>query len=250
VGVAGVLVTADVVRQFTPEFGAGLAFRYDYENWRFSGSNGGLATPPWGNVNRPGFAIPLNYAVSPSLFLSAQPTVQWAYESGADTGDAVIWGATFAATQAFSRDLLLGLGVGVFYELEETRAFPFLIVDWKIDDRWRLKNPFRAGPAGGAGVELAYKASDAWEFAAGGTWRVYRFRLDRDGPYPDGIGESRSVPLFLRASYQLTRDARLDAYGGVLVGGKLTVMDPNGNDVAKESFDAAPVLGFTLSTRF
>jgi hypothetical protein len=29
-----------------------------------------------------------------------------------------------------------------------------------VDDRWRLANAFRAGPAGGAGLELAYAVDD------------------------------------------------------------------------------------------
>jgi len=51
------------------------------------------------------------------------------------------------------------------------------------------------------------------------------------------------VPLFLRTSYSVTRDARLDFLAGVVVGGKLKVMDRNGNDIAEDDYDAAPISG-------
>jgi hypothetical protein len=250
VGTTGVLANLDVLHQFTRSFAAGVTVRYGYENWDFGDAPGAFVASPWGDVHRPGVGLVLTYAPDDEWRFLAAPTVQWSYERGASTGDALTGGALLAATRRFSPGLSLGLGVGVFDDLEETQAFPFVLVDWRINERWRLGNPFRAGPAGGAGLEIAYTASDAWEIAAGGTWRKYRFRLDRDGPYPGGIGESRGIPLFLRTSYALSRDARLDFLAGVVVGGKLTVMDPDGNDVAQDDYDAAPLLGITLRTRF
>ena len=248
--VTGVLASLDVLHQFTPAFAAGISVRYGYEDWDFNGTPGAFGNTPWGDIHRPSVGFVFTYAPDDDLRFLAVPTVQWAYERGASTGDALMGGAIFAATRRFSPTLSLGLGVGVFDELDKTQVFPFVLVDWQINERLRLGNPFRAGPAGGAGLELAYTFSDAWEVAAGGTWRSYRYRLDRDGPYPDGIGESRGVPLFLRTSYSVTRDARLDFLAGVVVGGKLKVMDRNGNDIAEDDYDAAPIVGITLRTRF
>jgi hypothetical protein len=248
--VTGVLASLDVLHQFSTGFAGGVTLRYGYEDWDFGGTSGAFGDAPWGNVHRPSVGFVFSYAPNEDLRFLAVPTVQWAYEQGASTGDALMGGAILAATRRFSPTLSLGFGVGVFDELEKTRAFPLVLVDWQINERLRLGNPFRAGPAGGAGLELAYTFDDAWELAAGGTWRSYRFRLDRDGAYPGGIGESRGVPLFLRTSYALTRDARLDFLAGVVVGGKLTVTDANGNDVAEDDYDAAPIVGITLRTRF
>ncbi len=248
--VTGLLGSLDVLHQFTPAFAAGVSLRYGYEDWDFAGTPGAFRDTPWGDIHRPSVGFVFTYAPNDDLRFLAVPTVQWAYEQGASTGDALKGGAIFAATRKFSPTLSLGFGIGVFDELEKTRVFPFVLLDWQINERLRLGNPFRAGPAGGAGLELAYKFDDAWEVAAGGTWRSYRFRLDRDGPYPDGIGESRGVPLFLRTSYSVTRDARLDFLAGVLVGGKLIVSDSNGNDIAEDDHDAAPIVGITLRTRF
>jgi hypothetical protein len=248
--VTGVLGSLDVLHQFTPTFAAGVSLRYGYENWDFAGAPSAFGGAPWGDVHRPSVGFVFTYAPDDEWRFLAVPTVQWAYEQGASTGDALTGGAVFAATRKFSPTLSLGFGVGVFDDLEKTQAFPFVLIDWQINERLRLGNPFRAGPAGGAGLELAYTFNDAWEVAAGGTWRSYRFRLDRDGAYPGGIGESRGIPLFLRTSYAVTRDARLDLLAGVVVGGKLTVMDPDGNDIAEDEYDAAPIVGITLRTRF
>jgi hypothetical protein len=248
--VAGALASVDVLHQLTPQLGMGLAIRYDYENWGFSGGNDVFANGPWNDVQRPSVGLSFVYTPSTDLIFAVVPTAQWAFETGASTGDALIGGAILSATKVFSPDLTVGIGVGAFDELEETRVFPFFVVRWQINERLRLANPFRAGPAGGAGLELVYRIDDAWEIAAGGTWRSYRFRLDRDGPYPGGIGESRSVPLFARASWALSTDTRLDFYAGALVAGKLEVMDPNGNEVASEGYDPAPIAGVTWRTRF
>jgi hypothetical protein len=248
--VTGAQASLDVLHQFTREFAAGVSLRYGYEHWDFSGTPGAFGAVPWDNVNRPGVGIVLAYAPNDEWSFLAVPTLQWAYEQGASTGDALMGGAIVAATRRFSPTLSLGLGAGVFDEIGKTQAFPFVLVDWQINERLRLGNPFRAGPAGGAGLELAYTVSDAWEVAAGGTWRSYRFRLDRDGPAPGGIGESRGIPLFLRTSYALARDARLDLLAGAVVGGKLKLMDADGNGVAEDDYGAAPIVGITLRTRF
>ena len=55
------------------------------------------------------------------------------------------------ASKVFSPRLTLGLGAAVFHRIDETEVFPFPVIDWQIDDRWKLMNPFEAGPAGGAG---------------------------------------------------------------------------------------------------
>lgn len=250
VRMSGVLASGTVLRQFTPQFGAGITLRYDFESWHFDNPLAFGGNAPWDDVQRPSIAVPLRYAVTTDTVASVVPSVQWAYEDGASAGDAVIYGALLSMARVFSPSLTLGLGAAIFREIDETKAFPFLLVDWNIDDRWRVANPFPAGPAGGAGIELVYAPNDAWEFAAGGTWRTYRFRLDRVGPVPNGIAESRGVPLFARATYRFTRDTRLDAYAGALLGGKLTVMDSDGNDVARDEFGTAPLLGITLGSRF
>ena len=246
---SGVFAIGSVLRQFTPELTAGLTLRYDYEDWKFSGSSA-FGAAPWGQINRPSVGATFVYATDAGLSFTALPSVQWAYESGASTGDALNWGAIFAVSKTYSKDLTLGIGMGAYREIDKNKVFPVVLVDWRIDDRLRLANPVQAGPAGGAGLELAWTLDDRWEFAGGGAWRTYRFRLDRNGPTPDGIGEKESIPLLARATWRPTSASRLDFYAGVALAGKLTVYDQDNNELVSRDVDPAPLLGLTFQTRF
>ena len=247
----GVIVSGSVSRQFTPQWSVGVSARYDYEDWKFDEALAAFpAGAPWGKLNRPGVGLNLTYAASPELLFGFAPTLEWGFESGANTGDAINAGAIMTATRIFGPNRVLGLGVGVIRQIDETKVFPFLVVNWQLTERLRLTNPLPAGPAGGAGLELAYALDDQWELAGGGAYRSYRVRLKDDGPYPDGIGESTSIPLFARVGRKFGAASRFDFYAGVAVGGRLTLMDRDGNEIARDDYKTAPAIGLTLSSRF
>jgi hypothetical protein len=178
------------------------------------------------------------------------PSVEYAAETGADSGKAWVWGAVASAAKSFSPNLTLGLGAGVYSQIEKTTAFPYVVIDWKIDERWRLANPFAAGPAGPAGLELSYALDGNWDAGVGAAYRSYRFRLDQSGPFPDGVGESRMVPAFLRVSRKLGAEARLDLYAAAALNGRLKLQDSGGGDLVTEDYATAPMIGLSLSGRF
>lgn len=247
----GGIASASISRQFTPQFNAGVGVQFAYEEWKFDSSNvafGGQS--PWSNLVRPLLSLDLTYAATPDLVFSVMPTFGWSYDTQASAGDAQVYGVVATATKVFSPTLTLGLGAGVFRDVGKTRAFPFLIVDWQINDKWSVANPFPAGPAGGAGLEVVYAWNERWQIAGGATYRSYRYRLAHDSPYPDGIGESRSIPVFARLTHKFGKASRVDFYAGFLLDGKLSVDDAGGNEVASDQYNAAPVLGLTLATRF
>jgi hypothetical protein len=247
---AGVLASGTLTRQLTPQFSAGLTVRYDYQSWNFNApaAFGGVA--PWTNLNAPLIALDIRYAQRSDLIVSVRPTVEWAYENGARTGDALTYGAVASVTRVFSSDLVLGLGVSAFRRIDKTQALPFLLVNWKFADRWRVANPFPAGPTGGAGLEFVYTPNERWEFAQGVAYRSYRFRLKQDGPTPGGIGENSFIPLFARFSRTFSKDLRLDLWGALVAGGSLSVDYANGDGRFHDDYKAAPGLGATLAWRF
>jgi len=247
---ASVIVNGAWSRQVTPQIGVGLSLRYDYEKWRFSNPVAFQGQAPWDQLNALSLGINLDYAYAADLRFGVTPVIEWAYETGASASNVLNYGAIVSATKIFSPQLVLGAGVGVFRQIDETKVFPFLIIQWQIDDRWRLANPFRAGPAGGAGLELAYKFDDNWELAGGGAYRSYRFRLNDTGIAPGGVGENRFFPLFVRASRTFGAATRLDLYAGVSAGGRLSVDSAQGNQVGRDDYKTAPVLGLTLLHRF
>jgi hypothetical protein len=246
----GILVSGNVVRQFTPEFSTGLVVRYEYQDWHWGQPKAFGGVAPWGSLQAPQIGVPLVWAPAPDWRLGLTPSIEWAFETGASTGDALTYGAVATATKIWSKDLVLGVGAAVYRQIDENKVFPFLIVNWQIDDQWRLTNPFVAGPAGGAGLELVYSPSDRWEFGGGGSYRSYKFRLKDSAPVADGIAENRFFPLFVRVGYRFDPRTRLDFYGAALVNGKLNLADRNGNDVVAEDYKTAPGIGLTLSHRY
>ena len=240
----------NLMKQFTPQFAAGLSVSYEYQDWTFNNLVAFGGTAPWSNINRPRVAAPMFYQPAEDWVLGFIPSVGWSFESGASAGDALEYGAVVTAAKIFSPRLTLGLGAAVFHQIYETKVFPFPVIDWQIDDHWKITNPFEGGPAGGAGLELTYAFNDRWEMGAGGSYRNYVFRLSQDGPVGNGIGENNFVPVFLRASYNAGKGTRLDFYAAALTGGKLTVKNASGNDLSNDSYKTAPALGMTLQTRF
>lgn len=249
-GWSTVILNGAWTRQVSPQLGVGLTLRYDYEKWSFSNPAAFGGKAPWDQLNALALGFPLDYAYAPDLRFSVTPAIEWAYETGASTSDVVNYGAVMSVTRIFSPTLVLGAGVGVFRQIDETKVFPFLIVQWQIDERWRLANPFRAGPAGGAGLELAYAVDDHWEIAGGGAYRSYRFRLADTGIAPGGVGEHRFFPLFVRATRKFGPATRLDFYVGASLGGQVSVDSAQGAAVGRDDYKAAPALGLTLLHRF
>jgi hypothetical protein len=243
-------VTGSVARQFTPSFSAGLTVRYDFEDWHFSHPVQFGGTAPWSHLNAPTLSVDFGYAAASDLQVGISPLFGWAFESGATASEARTYGAILTATRTFSPRLTLGVGVGVVRQIDETKVFPFAIVNWQINDRWRLGNPFPAGPAGGAGLELTYAPDDRWEFAGGGAYRSTRYRLDDNGAAPGGVGENRFVPLFARVSRRFGTATKVDFYAGVAVGGRLSLTDSAGATVARDDYATGPLIGATLAHRY
>lgn len=192
----------------------------------------------------------LGYKLNDQWSIGGGPVVQYAGENGAKFGDSLMYGGIVSAVYRADPNLMLGFGAGVFYRLEETQVFPSLIVSWKITDRLRLGNSYRLGIAGPAGLELSYKLDDNWEAAVVGGRRSSRFRLDKDGSTPGGIGENSNWPVYARLSRKLGPEFHLDLYGGAAFAGKMKLQDSSGNDIRSLDYNTTPLLGFNLRAGF
>lgn len=240
----------NVTKQFTNQFAAGVSVRYSYQNWKWSSPTAFNGRGPWSSIETPALGMNFFYALTPEWRLGFVPTVEWSGESGTGTGGTATYGAVMSAARRFSKDLTLGVGAGVFRQIDQTRVFPYLVVNWNITDKLRLSNPLPAGPSGGAGLELSYALTDKWTLAGGGAYRSYRFRLNDTGPVPGGIGQNKFVPLFGRLSYQLARTTRVDLYAAATVGGNLSVVDASGNTPYSDSYKTGVAAALSLSHRF
>ncbi len=228
----------------------GVVLTYEFDDYNFSNLSGFPVPDPWNKINRVGLGARMVYRVEQNWSLLVGPTVQYAGEEGAEFDQSLLYGAVIAASYRASRDLVIGFGAGIFYRLEEARVFPSLLISWKITDRLRLGNSYRVGPAGPAGLELGYILDNNWELSIGGGYRSLRFRLDKNGPVPSGIGENDSWPVYVRLGRKLWRNVHLDFYGGAAFGGKLKLDDRGGHEINSVSYNTTPLGGFTISSSF
>ena len=232
------------------KIGLGLGVSYEFEDYNFSNLKGFPTANPWNKIDRVGLNARLSYKLGENWSLHAGPIVQYAGERGADFDDSLMYGGIIAATYRASRDFTIGFGAGAFYRLEQTRAFPALLVSWRITDRLHLGNSYRLGPAGPAGVELTYAFDKNWQLGVGGGYRSSRFRLDSTGPIPSGIGENVSWPVYVRLSRRIWQTVNIDLFGGAAFGGKLRLEDNRGNEIISMSYNTTPLVGLSLRGMF
>ncbi len=249
VGVTSAAFNGDLVRSLEAGQSIGFGLGYKADVFSFGGDTGLGSFDPWDTIH----TLSLNGSYARSLGddwnFRIAPSITASGESSASVSDSLTYGAVFAFTRRFSDTLTMGLGAGLYTGLEDTRGFPIIAIRWNFAPGWTLQNPLHPGPAGPAGLEVAY-ATDTWEFGIGGAYRSYRFRLADDASIPDGIGEYTSVPLFVRASRPITENIKLNLFGGVLFGGSIELENKNGGGLADSDFDPAPILAFSLSGRF
>jgi hypothetical protein len=240
----------DIARFLDRHWTVGLGLSVDYERWNFSDIAGLAGVDLWDEIFRPGISVPVFYSPGEKWRFGVIPSIDFAGATGAETSESLSYGAVLTAAYAVRPGLMVGAGTGIFERLDQSEVFPYLVIDWKIDDRLRLTNPFRAGPVGPAGLELVYTPDDTLEMGVGGAYRSYRFRLDDSSAVADGIGEVDFWAPFLRVGWRLGNHYRLDINGGALVGGSIAIEDENGNDLGDTGYDTAPFIGVTLKGRF
>jgi hypothetical protein len=227
----------------------GIGLRYGYEDYSFSDTVDFSGKAPWGDIHLPDLSLGAFYRIDSGWQFLTAVTGGLAGESGADTGDSLIYGGILAATKKIGSDLTLGLGAGVYRRFEETSFFPLLFVRWKISEEWSLGNALQAGPTGPAGLELVYRPGGGWAFGLGWAYRSVRFRLDKDGTAPGGIGQEKGFPVWLRASRQLGKGFSVDFSGGLMTGGELLIEDRSGRELTSDHYQTTPFMALSFSWR-
>ncbi len=241
-----------LVNSISPITTIGVSLRYESEFWNWNNMQsynlGGKN--PWSTILTPGVSFSYSHKLESDWRLNLIPTIESSAEQGASMNNSLTYGAIVNAAKQLSPTLNLGLGTGVFRQIDTNRVFPFLVIDWKITDRWNLNNPFPGGPAGGAGLELSYAVTPKFKVSGGAAYRSYRFRLNNSGPYAGGVGQNRFVPVFARFSYAFDRTTLLDLYTIANVGGSVSATDVNGNTALTTNYKTAPAIALNLVKRF
>jgi hypothetical protein len=246
----GVLVRLGASGPIVGRLRGGLVLSYDYRDAHFKTPTvfGGAA--PWEALQRIGIAAPLSLELADGWSVGLTPSVDSLREDAASWGRSLTYGGTVAVMKTLSGGARLGLGGGIFGGLSKLTGFPLIVVDLPITERLRLANPLTAGPTGPAGLELSYRLDGGWSLGVAGAYRSYRFRLNEAGPFANGIGEERGVPLVVHLAKRFDPYITVDLYAGTVVGGWLRVEDSGGNKIAAADFDPAPIVALTFSGRF
>ena len=227
-----------------------MSLGYDYSDYEFSDDAVLESASPWDKVHAFNLGFPIIRKIGDRWSMLVSPSVGAYGASGATFGDSLTWGVVFAATYAFQPDRKLGFGLGAFDRIGQSRGFPFLSIDWRLAERWRITNPLTVGPTGPAGLEVAYRPSKSWEIGLGGAYRNIRFRLDDQDLEPNGIGEQRGVVTFARALHSLSPKLDLIVYAGMVIAGELRIEDESASRRRTTEHDAAPILAISLSGSF
>ena len=228
----------------------GLNLRDGYQNWSWSNLSGYGNKTPWKGIQSPGIGLSYFQKLENGWSVGFAPIVDWVAENGVGTAGSATYGAIGSATKKYSDTLTVGLGTGVFRQVDKTKVFPYLLINWKITDKWTLNNPLPAGPSGGAGLELAYALADKWSIAGGAAYRSYRFRLSNSNYTPNGIGQNSFIPVFTRLSYSIDRSTSANLYLAANVGGKLSVTDVNGATPYSTSYSTGIAAALSVTVRF
>ena len=239
--------SASVTRQMVAAFAAGLSARFSSEDWQFESPAAFGGNPPWQGLQRSSLGVSLSLALSKTVLVGVSPSLEWALEDGANNGDALTYGAVVSALKVIKPDLILGAGASVYRQFYSIKTSPFLIINWKLNEQLRIANALPAGPEGGAGIELRWTLTPDWELAGGGVLRSDRYRLKATGSAAGNIGETSSMPMFLRLSRKLGSEFKADFYAGTMAQGRLRTRDSDGLQIASTSCSAAPAIAATIS---
>lgn len=230
--------------------GIGLKYGIDAYDFSADSTDGPIAQDPWEEIHSIELGLSYFRVLENGWQVFARPSVSSQSESGFDSDALSINLVTGAMTQ-YSENLRIGLGLVLTSGLEDTRVFPFISIHWKFAEGWTMQNSQPTGPAGPAGLELAY-GEENWSIAVGGAVRSKRFRIEGTGVTTDGIAQYESIPLFARYTRQIHQALRLDLYGGVLLGAEFEIEEKNGHGLAgyKDDLDSAPFLAVAISGQF
>ncbi|MDH3328316.1 MAG: autotransporter outer membrane beta-barrel domain-containing protein [Desulfobulbaceae bacterium] len=227
-----------------------FAVGYGYADYDFSSQRVLSNDSPWDDIHSFRFSLPVRWGIDNNWTFIAIPALHFTGENGTDWNKAITGGGFAGFSYRFNDRLTIGPGIGIISQMEDsTSVFPILLISWKIIDRLSLNTGSGLAASQGPGLTLNWESSDQWELHVGGRYEKLRFRLDKDGPAPEGIGEDTSFPLIIGATYHYNRNTRMSLIAGVELGGKLRLEDKYGRLLTKDNHDPAGFLGITFYSR-
>lgn len=202
------------------------------------------------------------YEVGLSATWSSRIDDHWTYfiggggrisaEAGADLDDALTGRLFGGVGYRFSDRFVLGGGVAVSTRLEDDAlVVPIITAYYRFNERWALMAG--GGPAAAGrtlGATLTWQAQPDLGVSLTGAWDWHEFRLDDDGPIPDGVASDSRVDIALGLDWGISEDISLRVETGVSVWQEFEFDDAGGNRIVETSTDPAPFVGASLVFEF
>jgi len=201
----------------------------------------------WQQVRRYSAGLSLSYRPDKHWMFMLAPKLQYASAETASLSNAASYGVVTSAMYRFDNGNLLGVGGAYLNDISEVRTVPYLAVNWRINESWRLGNPFSAGFTGPAGLELSYRLNPSIDFGLGSSKRTQRFLVEDD----DITVEIDEWVSFLRVGWKLNRSLSFNAYAGYYFNGELELSEaPMDSGVRTEEIDNQTALALAVEYKF
>lgn len=163
----------------------------------------------------------------------ASPFLRFSGEKDVSLDDAVQFGGFAGVTRRYSDTFSLTLGVGGQSRFEDDPlVIPFIAFQWNPTETLTVESD-------GLGVNVTKTIDDAWSVRLFARYEPRDFRLDDDGPIPDGALRDDEVLLGVGLAWAPSQRATLDLTVGATVYRELETLDDDGRTIEREQVDPA-----------
>lgn len=214
-----------------------VSFNNEWSFYDFSEPSGFGQVAPWDDVWERGIRVMFSTQETESLAWYAGGDVTASGEYGADFGDSLTYGVLGGVRYAFSESFVAGIGVYGRSRIEsDVLVLPAIAFLWRISPEWSLSSQ------NGRSVRLSYAMSESVSLFAEGGYEAREFRLDDEGPAPEGVGRDRRVPVAIGAAWKPAPRVSITGKAGAYVWQRYRLDDRDGSKVAEFEADPSPLL--------
>ncbi|QDY70600.1 hypothetical protein [Qingshengfaniella alkalisoli] len=225
-------------------FFAGVSASFGVSHYDFSGGRS-----PWEDIHEFQLSLPVRQALGETTSLLFVPTLRFAGEDGVSFNDGLTGGALVGLSWQVTDRFSFGPGVGAYTSLGSDQGadlFPIVLIDWQITDRLSVGNGSAFGATRGPGIGVNFDASDQLTLGLTIRREDFKFRLADD----DRVGRDELTAVVARAQYDNGAGLTLSGFAGAELDGQIAVEDKHGDNLERQDFDPALILGARLKVAF
>jgi hypothetical protein len=237
---------ASLATELSEDTVLGLQLGAEASFYDFGGSTGLVpgADDPFNDLYRTSLGASLYSQSSASLGWFAGIDATLAGEDEADLGDAAILGGVAGLRYSDGDDRSVSLGIAVLEKLEGSPwVFPYLGLDVLLGEGTRLTFEGSRG-------SLSQDLGEKWRLNLDGSYELRQYRLNPDGPLPDGVFRDDQILVSLGIERHDPGGLGLELKVGGSVWQELDVRDSGGNPVGLSEVEPTAFVQLGLSLGF